>query len=538
MFRKTRFSTCIFLLTCFFTVSSAIGQGFMVRPMVVELQARPGQTIETIIVVSNTASDKARVVEVTPLYLLQGNNGGWVGPDSLDENSIRKLRPCFDWYEQEHSEYIIAPLQDAQIPVRLNIPTDAFGTYSMALAIANQPDDKEGFRFIFRFVIPIIIDIEGRAGRKNIQFDDANLWFAENQKDREGNLLPPADLVVLSLSNIGDVGAEIRGTVNVLRQAGNGWRKVTTLDFEPEDILPGIAFNYIKPLTKRIPAGTYRINAVFEADGRRFRPMNKVVEYQGDPSIASVSDEVELMFEPSIIEIEGVSRARRSARLRIQNPSSNDLKLQFSFVTPKSLRGVAMGDILGDHFSCNEFTTATPKELQLAGGGEVTVSIQTAFPDDKDFPFRYSTLVVNAIQADGQLAFSKELLMYMHNRVATAEPQLLVEGTRLAQLDNNSYSISSSFTNIGNVHLQPDCSLVLWDQRGLQIVQRIEMATEQNIILPLGQPVYNGEMNLSSVEDGNYRLTVTYKYNENSLEDITAINIATNGGSKSVTIIE
>ncbi len=532
----------LLVISAFMVCDSVQAQGFMVKPMRIEMAGTPGQQVQVDLQINNTSADKAPEVLVGKWYLDQGNNGSYqpLATDEVPSERKQMMQSCFDWMTVSENTLIVPPLQQGLVTVSVRIPSDATGTYSALLTVENVPERRPGtIGMVMRFVVPVIVDVRGRSARTEIDLAGVSLNYVESEQNASGESTPAVDNLHVSVANEGKIRGKVSGDVTILRKAGTGWRQVTVVEFPEKTVMPGTSWDFVQPSPRRLASGTYRLSTNFLLDGRKMRPMNEIVEYKGDPSVTTVQEDVSLMIEPRVAEIEGVPGARRTARIRIQNPSEQQLSVSISSMTPKTLQGVAMGDVKGEEYACNEWLNPNPAEFTLRGGGERTVAVRVSFPEENsDKPFHYGSLVITATYANGETASSEEVLVVAKNRELEAAPHLYPYTVSISQVEGKQYAVSGKFGNVGNVHLYPTCRATLSNTSGTQVFKQADLNADMDLVLPMGTPVYNGVLDLDGVNDGTYKLTVAATYGEHVANKDLALRVTTNGNGKQVEVLD
>src|SRR5579862_9398203 len=94
------------------TVSSALSQGFLVKPMSAELSAKQGNGMDIPIDVLNTAPDRKASVDISLQYLGQDENG-WTATELAKASAIEKAKfpSCVPWAKIDRTSADIDPLQ-------------------------------------------------------------------------------------------------------------------------------------------------------------------------------------------------------------------------------------------------------------------------------------------------------------------------------------------------------------------------------------------------------------------------------------------
>ena len=140
-------------------VTRVYGQGFMVRPMVMELTARPGQTVETELELTNTTADASALL-IQPHLLTQSRGGAWraIDPKDQDVNSSQ-LRSCWDWIGLSAEKVELGALQAKTVLVSLRVPHEVRGFYGVALIMRSKSESEEGIALVIRFLVTLRVTI-------------------------------------------------------------------------------------------------------------------------------------------------------------------------------------------------------------------------------------------------------------------------------------------------------------------------------------------------------------------------------------------
>src|SRR5690606_33592827 len=124
--------------------------------------------------IRNTAGDGTRSIDVRLVELSQAPNGGWkiAGPEE------KGLSSSMAWTSLSEARVDIAPLEPAVVMVRFSPPVTALGTYAVGIiAETPAPQESSGLVVRMRFLIPVIVQIQGRPVRQNIKPDDLVMHY-------------------------------------------------------------------------------------------------------------------------------------------------------------------------------------------------------------------------------------------------------------------------------------------------------------------------------------------------------------------------
>jgi len=364
---------------------------------------------------------------------------------------------------------------------------------------------------------------------------DAGIKFSpETDKD------PAKDQIFVRLENSGETYAKIAGKMTIFNKTGDNWRQIMVINPDIDrGIVPTVQLNILRPSLRRLPSGTYKIDADLSVNGRPLRKFSKIIDYQGDPSVTTVASEVRLNIDPARLEMVIPAGARRSAYVTLQNPSDEALTMKCSVSQPKELQGVAMGNILGDYFSCDKWASASPPSFTLRPGGERKFAVQVAFPKDgTDRPAYYATLRLEAFYPDSQYAGSIEALVVAKNQKMAGSPRLNGSGMSLARDKEDKYSLVASFSNVGDIYLDPSCKGTVTDAAGLNLVQSFDLTREPGLVLPLGTPRFSGEIDFAAVKPGTYVIKAVASYADTTEAQKLKVKVTRGAKYNSVEVIK
>ena len=486
-------------------------QGFMVKPMRIEFIGRPGKTVQSVLEIRNTSYDKDAVLDIQVLYLIQVENGSWrlIESNRSTREDIQKLSSCVDWIKLSTETIAIPPMETGKVTVSIVIPPGTRGIYSAGLYVNSVPElKKKTIAMAVRFLIPILLQIQGPPARKRVELTDARMEFIPSTEKE-----PSADRVFINIENSGDALARVSGKATIFRQIGERWRRVTQLESKEKIMIPGVAFDLVQDCPRRLPSGRYRLDVNITVDGRSIPPLSKQIDYDGDPSVTTVASDVKLMLDPTRLEIQAVPGASRNTYITVLNPTDEELELSCSIVQPKELINVAAGKVLGDHFSCSKWTNVSPAEFTLRAGAESRIRVQLAYPKyGTEKPCYYSTLSITATYPDGQNAGNAEALILARNQKKDSTPRLQGMGIYLAREEGDEYAITAVFGNVGDIYLNPFCKGTVTDASEMNVVQKFELSQETGLMLPISKRRFNGVIDFGRFKPGVYKINAIAEF--------------------------
>lgn len=477
----------------------ADAQGFMVEPMRMDISTAAGNVFQVPLSIRNTGGDSARDVEITLVELSQHPTGGWawrpVDSDNVSHQS------SLAWTTVDRANVEIAPLEPAEVMIRFDPPRNARGAYFAALLVETPiPENSSGVVVRTRFLIPIIIEIQGRSVRQNVQLDE--LVMAYDEADGRA----PTTRAHLRITNAGETFSRVTGDLRIERRTGDRWRLVTRFETRERPIIPGVSLELGQDLERRLPTGEYRLRGELWVDGRRLPPLQTEIEFEGDPNVDALAYDTELRLSPDMVQMEVVPGATRTTILRIENPGEDAVTVNLGALTPRGLMGVRLGDLVGTDLSAEQWTTVSPAQFILRGGASRNVRVVSAVPSGQGLHANYyADLTLSGTYGDGQSAGTQSSVIHLVNRSAQGVRQGIVETLSLAEAAPNLFAVQARFINSGNTHVVPLARVVVTNPQG-QSVRSASLTGASGMLLPLGQRVFGGEIDFSGVEPGLYGL--------------------------------
>jgi len=523
------------LALMFAAPGNAHAQGFMVKPMKMEFSARAGRTVQSVLELRNTGAEGARTLELKLVELTQGSHGNWEIIEPGSDVDTSKLPSCLKWIKLSADTVVVEPLNMAPVTVSLRPPPTARGFYLAGLIaqIKTKPAEK-GITIVVRFMIPILLEIEGRPERQRIELTGAGMTFR-----KAGDNLPAGTVVSMGVGNEGRTYSRVKGSVKVMYFLNGRWRPVLTAGIKEIGIIPGAKLSLPADLGRRLPSGKYKLTAILYVDGRRVKPLEKEIEFEGDPAVTKLAVDTALMLDPLELTIAGVGGATRTSVLKVENASEDTVEISAFSATPPSLRGVAMGELKGDDLSCAEWIEVSPAKFTLRAGGRQNIRLIARMPKADTMHANYYGLVcLRAAYPDGQGAGETRTLVCVANKRVEPAPAAQAAKMALAAAEGAKYAVQARFANTGNVHFTPRCRAILLSAQG-HTVMETELSGDEGLMLQLEIRDFSGEIDFEKVEPGAYALKAVLDCGggKGAAEQIP-LRVTIEDGEKVVTIIE
>jgi hypothetical protein len=487
--------------------ATALAQGFQVRPMQMDYTIPAAKISETELVLSNTTTEDL-ALDVRVVELTQASNGSWQIVSNDGPVSEFSARP---WISLQTESVIIEPASSAAIGVRFSAPPSARGTY-VAGIVAEQPtpEGATGLIVRVRFLIPVIIQIEDRPVRQEVELDDVQMVFDAGEQTTARTTTAHVEI-----SNRGRTYSRVQGEIRIDRRSGENWRSVTRIEVPERGIIPGVSLSLGGDLKRSLPSGEYRLRGEVYVDGRRIRPLEKVIDFQGDPNIDAVAYDTTLILQPAMVEMAIAPGAVRSTSVRVENPGDSPVTVRATAEIPNHLRSAAMGELIGSSLSAAAWTAIRPSEFAIRPGGRQNIRVTSQVPKEGvDHANYYAELILQGTYADGQSGGETRSKVHLVNKNVEATPDGVIERLTIAEGSNPSeFLVHTRFINTGNIHLEPRTRAEVVTSDG-DLKTATNLTGEAGALLPLEQREYGGSLDLSRLEPGDYLLRVVSDFAE------------------------
>lgn len=501
--------------------SSAFGQ-FIVQPMKVEAAAPPNKRFPTNIMIENLNESAIEQVDLSLVDITQSDDGVWqvIQPD--DPNAQVLERSCINWLRLEEESIELNPLQNRNMNMWIEIPVGKRGNYFAGILASTRPRNEviEGYstNLVFQFLIPVIIEVQGRPMRNEISLVDTGLLY-EAQTEQK----PAATYVTMKVQNAGGTFARLKGISRVWAKQGGHWRKITETEFPDRGILPGVTYTMKQDVGRPLGGGGYKVQAFLYVDEQRGDQLAKELEFEGDRRIIVTRQDAVLSLDPGEVTISAMPGAMRQERMTVINSSEESVNVDAEAIIPRQMIGKAMQmpnglSVRGEDLSCMDWVRIEPRQFSLRGYGRQNIRIVAQMPEAAAaFPDHYAMLRLHASYPDGQLAGTREGIIFVETRGAQAEGRVEPVSVRVHESGPSRYIITASFTNKGMTHVLPRChGRLLMDADGM-IRKRFPMSelNEQvGRLLPFESRSFTGILDVSDVAPGLYRLAAVLQHDK------------------------
>ncbi len=531
---------CLFILT---TQVSARTMEFMVRPMKVELATRAGRTAEETIEIRSLDDKRFVTLDLKLVELGQTEDAYWkvieagsnAEPNTITSNS----RSCREWIKLSADSVRIDPLGVKTVKLKITPRTGIGGFYYAGLCVQTRSASNltQGIPVVTRILIPVLFEIQGRTVRQKINPTDIGMEFRPQAGEK-----PATPILLMGIANEGSTYSRLKSSVKVQSFLNGHWRDITEVEHEEVGILPGVSLKLKDDVGKSLPPGKYKLKGNLYVDGRRTKPIEKEIDFAGDPNAAAVTANVSLKLEPESVSVTIVPGATRSAVLNVQNPSDSAMTIRAEAVIPPKLKNIAYGDMKGEDLACANWVQMTPDNFTLPAGKQQKIRINIKAPQVNELHASYyAVLSLQGKYQDGQSAGTTTALLNVQNKRVKLEPAIQPIKLSIAHEEASKYAIACRFGNTGNIHITPRCSAKLMTADG-RMARTTTLAGETELMLPLEVRNFSGLIDLAAVLPGTYRLEAILEYttddgaNKQTVQAIT-IQVSNENGGKMVEVI-
>ena len=526
---------CILGLIILLTATASAQFKILVKPMTMEFTPLAGRSIQDILQLRNRDANTPRVIDLQLHELNQYEDGSWrlMEPGPTVENL--GLSSCYKWVELGATTVTVGPLRMVPIPIKLKTPPRVRGFYCAAITAAIRPRPEmatTGASLVVRFLVPVLVQIQGRPMRQNITLNDVGMLF------RPQSVMQPATtMVTMKIANNGGTYSRLKANALIQKQVGGRWRTVTDAEFKEVSIIPGVELNLKSDIQRSLPPGRYKVMGSLYVDGRRVKPLQKEIDFDGDPAISRIVFDAALELTPVELTILGVPGATRTAVMKVDNTADDAVDIQAALSMPSALKGVAFGDLRGEDLVCADWMAVMPDKFKLRAGGRQNIRIITKMPATGAARANYYALLnLHAKYPDGSGGGTTSAVVCVQNKTIPPEPSAQPMRLTLAEAEPSIYIISARFGNVGNVHFMPLCTAAVSGATGPG--SKILLAGKQGTMLPLEVRDFSGVMDFSRFNEGTYTISAFMDYADNTITKEIPIRVSVAGKQRIVEVIE
>ena len=493
----------------------AFGQ-FTVDPMKVELQVTPGKIFKSLVRIRNADPNEMHTIDLRMVELTQSEEGSWAIVDPNDPNTgdVSKLSSCSSWVRMNSSSVTLDPLQVLPLELTLRVPRGLRGFYTAGVlaSIRPRPELTGGVIVDMRFLVPIVVEIEGRSVRPNVASTDVGMEFIPASGAGQATTL-----VSLKMENNGETFSRLRPVVRVWSFSGGHWRVITTTEFTETGIIPGAKLNLKASLHKSLPAGKYKVAGMTYVDGRPTKRVEKEIDFAGDPQIKQVAADAPLEMDPGEIIIDGLPGAVRTGTIKVFNAANETVNIRVALGLPSYLQSTVVGEVRGQDLDCTGWLKVVPDQFTLQGeGGRQNLQVIATMPNPAaTHPCYYSLLALWGTYPDGQGAGVTTMPICVRNTNIQSDPEAQGLRVDIQDLGQSNFLIAARFGNFKTIHFTPiTAKAAVIPTTGTGGIPRasIFLGGDPSLMLPFETRQFSGVMDFSILPADTYVLRARLEY--------------------------
>lgn len=492
----------------------AFGQ-FTVEPMKLELQVTPGKIVKSLVRIRNFDPNEIHTIDLTVVELTQSQDGEWAIVEPNDPNSpydVSKLSSCSSWIRIENSSVTLDPLQVLPLELTLRIPRGIRGFYTAGIIASIRP--RPGMTDVVvtvRFLVPIVVEIEGRPVRPQVQATDVGMEFVPASESAYASM---------RIENNGESFSRLKPLVRIWSFAGGHWRVITTTEFPETGIIPGAKLNLKTGIQKSLPSGKYKVAGQLYVDGRPTKRVEREIDFAGDPKLNRVAADAPLELDPTNMTIDGLPGSTRTGTIKVFNASNETVNIQAALALPDVLKNTVVDEVRGQDLDCTGWLKIVPDRFTLQGeGGRQNLQIIAMMPDPAaTYPCYYSLLSLWATYPDGQRAGTTTAPICVRNSNIVAQPEAQGLRVDIQDLGQSNYLIAAKFGNFKTIHFAPitvkAAVVMTTGAAGDTGIPRasIFLSGDPGIMLPFETRQFSGVMDFSVIPADTYLLVGRLEY--------------------------
>jgi hypothetical protein len=510
--------------------------------MRLDIAALPGRAFETALGLQSLDPDQVHIADISIIEMAQQEDGQWQIIEPNSDFDTSKLSSCNKWISVERKTVEIIPMGSAYVKVIIRAPRRTRGFYAAGILVTLRPRPglAGNVAVRMRFLVPVIVEVQGRPLRHKIELGDMGLELIKANQDN-----PATTHVLMNIDNNGGTRSNLKGFAQVKGFLDGHWRQITRAEFSGTPIIPGAKLRLRRNLGRSLPSAKYRVSGWLYIDGRRAQRITNEIDFVGDTSVAKVATDTPLDLLPRAVSISSLPGATRTAAIKIYNASDETVDVQTAIGLPRALQGVAFGDLKGVDLDCTGWLKTEPQKFTLRSHAQQSIRIIAKMPDtvSASLPCYYAFLGLYSTYADGQRAGVTTANICVANKNVSVEPYVVGMTLRPALKGGSEYYIVAKFGNFGYIHFTPiKCRAAVVDP--LTSMPRVRMSLSSmktGMMLPFEARDFSGVMDFSNAPVGMYRLAAELQYGPGPSQMASkqiGIRVMAQGGQKVIEVLQ
>lgn len=471
-------------------IASPVTWAFGVRPLVIDLNVKPGDTRDFEIIFNPGNNDETVLLSLyQPVQLLSGN--------LAYQEPTPETFPAVNWVKLEKSEVKVYPGEDSSLSGTVKVPFDAGGSHTVVImAEPKVAADQPGITLIVRYAIRLNIRVDRPGLRTQAELKDFNMIAgAEGEPVIVARIANTSAWDYLVSGEVTIRDSEKRLVERLVLNSEAGARANLT----QTRIYPGSEVEFTGTVTRRLSPGEYTLRSFFRyGEHGQIIQTENITVVEGQYQFPGADELGAFTVEPERIEMELKAGQQKSQVLQltseIQEPavlvvSGKDLYQEYPYSPLEwvELRG--------------------PAEFELSGRGRGRVLLTIAVPKETVDASYNGSLVLGAYAPESGDLLSQRVIplsiLVGDNHLYEVELKSLG-----AEQVEEGHMLSLDIANIGNVDLRPNADLLISTETG-EFVERaaLTLAEGTEKVMPLQREQLVGLA--QGLQPGVYQVKVT-----------------------------
>ena len=419
-----------------------------VRPLVVDISARPGDTQEFELTLTPSGAPETVALSLyQPVQLITGSL-------SFQEPDLDAF-PVVKWVTLEETRVTLYPGPERTVKGRIQVPFDAGGSHTVIVMVESEPPEGQtGIVFKIRYAVRVNIRVDRPGLRQTAKLEDFGLVSGENNEA----------LVKATLANTSAWDYRVSGEVTIRDSerrlvARLPLRSIANVNSNSDSLrmYPGSRVEYFAEVTKRLSPGDYTLRLFMRyGDHGQIIQSQTVTIAEGDFNFPSIAEVGAFSVEPAELELQLRPGQQKTEVLQLMSEVSDTV---YVFMSGSEVEPQYMYSPL------EWIQLRTPSQFELSGRGRSRVIMTIAAPRDAESASYHGDIVLSALSEDGQLVSQRTVpICVTVGDVQTPDAEVR---SLAAVPSDGELSLSLDLYNCGNVFLTPHASIMLTDAEGL-----------------------------------------------------------------------
>lgn len=487
---KPRWSKAIIL--CILTAAFLCGQSAWaagVRPLVVDIDAAPGDTKEFELVITPSSSEETVDLNLyQPVQLLTGNL-------TYQEPDVESY-PAVKWMTLEKSSVQVYPGQETTVKGTVKVPFDAGGSHTVVIMVEPQPPaGQTGIVFKVRYAVRVNIRVDRPGLRRTAALKSFDLVPGEEKEP----------LIKTTIANTSAWDYLVSGEVTIRDKerrlvARLPMQSMASLSSNSDStrMYPGSEVEYIAEITKRLSPGEYTLRAFFRyGDHGQIIETKNVTVAEGQFNFPSLEEIGAFSVQPTELQLKLAAGQRKTEALQLISEIGEDAKI------------VVSGRDVESQYKYSPLSWVelrSPAEFDLKGRGRGRLVLTVAVPRDTESASYHGDIVLTALSADGESFLSQRAVPLSVVVGNSQTPDAEVRSLTPVWTEEG-LSLSLDLYNSGNIFLVPQASILITDSDGA-FAARALLTIPEGVarVLPLKSQELSGV--IESLDPGTYKANI------------------------------